>query len=289
MLFMKNLFFVFFLFLLSQNLFSQSGEEYFLFRIKGGNKLYGSIVAENDQKISVKTLFGDTVSVHTKVLKIKQKLDVLRIKDSEIWIKNHQYQGNFISPNALGSSNGYGYAKSILGAAYQGETGLSDHLAVGANLYPTISLFLAAGFPVYKDQFHLGLRTYIGILPFDLVNNYNEGGFFAAPIGTFTIGNRENNLSGGFGQIVSQNMNTNIFYLNAMFRVSPKTYIMSDNIFMEEDHAKLFVLGARTIWPNFALDYGVFLSTSDGQFLVLPLPYLGFSIPLRPDKTRQRY
>lgn len=168
----------------------------------------------------------------------------------------------------------------------QASVGVTDYFSIGAGLIP---LFFFGGtatpvwivpkfsIPVVKDKFNIGA----GVLAGTLLGESNTG--FGIVYGLGTVGNRNNNLTLGFGYGYAggQWASRPLFTLSGMVRVGPRGYLMSENYFigLGSTNLALLSLGARTIIKKAGIDYGLFFPASSDIGAFIAIPWLGFTLP----------
>lgn len=256
----------------------ETDNQYYYIKTNYGTNYYAKILEHSSETLLIRNTVGDTLKLQDKFVKRIQQVGTYKIADHKLWISSNQYQHNFASPTAFGGTPGEGYAKTGYFAAYQGSVAMNEYISVGANIFPTFSVLLQGFYPVAENKLHIGLNTYMGVMPLSSAST-NE--FFVAPVATVSMGSREKNVTLGYGELFGQEQRAKVVYASAMFRIKSKTYLMSDNVYIALNESYLIALGFRSMWPNFSLDYGIMLLTSRNQFMSVPLPYFGMAIPIR--------
>jgi len=102
---------------------------------------------------------------------------------------------------------------------------------------------------------------------------------FGVGYGSLTLGNRNDNFTFGLGYGYADGdwSSTPTISLSGMFRLTSKSYFITENYWFGIQDFGLLSLGGRTAWSNIALDYGgVIPLGGDGLYII---PWLGVSIP----------
>jgi len=208
----------------------------------------------------------------------------------ELWFENPQSTRYFWGPNGYGLKKNEGYFQNIWILANQASYGFTNNFTVGLGTIPLFLFGLEAGeltpfwitpkvsIPIIEDQFNVAAGAFVG----GGIANEGYGGLI---YGSVSYGSRDNNVSFnlGYGVLDGEWSSAPTMSLSFMRRLTKRTYFLSENYYINMGSENLFVisLGARTVWNNISLDYGIvrpiFVGESAG---LLALPWLGFSIPL---------
>jgi hypothetical protein len=251
-----------------------------------GNKFYGQIVYEDDEKLTLEVEGLGEVSILKKNIRRKTEIESGRVKDGKVWFDNPQATRYFWSPNGYGLSKGEGYYQNIWVMWNQFAYGVTDHFSLGGGIIP---LFLFGGaptpifftpkfsIPVAKDKFNLGAGALVGT-----ILGLSETGF-AIVYGTSTFGSPDKNISLGlgYGYAGGEWSPSPLLNMGAMIRLSPTWYFISENYYMgfEGESGGVISAGARWIIKKAALDFGLFTPVGSDLGEFLALPWLGFTIP----------
>lgn len=84
----------------------------------------------------------------------------------------------------------------------------------------------------------------------------------------------------GFGDI---DASAGSVSLSAMYRISEKGYLITDNWFIagSGEFVPLLSVGGRTTWPTVALEYGIVVPPQPDSGLAL-IPWLGITVDIAP-------
>jgi len=266
-----------------------------LFQIKtvDGNEYLGNIQSEDSLKISLLTSRLGTLEIPRgeiiEIIRIESK----RVKAGKVWFENPQSSRYFWSPNGYGLRKGEGYYQNIWVLWNQASIGITNRISIGAGMIP-LFLFTAPytpvwvvpkiSIPVVKDKFNIGLGAFVGgILGEDATG-------FGILYGSGTIGNRDNNFTFGlgYGYAGGELAKRPIVNISMMTRVSSKTYLLSENYYLNSggDELVLLSFGARSFSRSLGIDYGLFAPISES--FRIAIPWLGITVPFGKASTPSR-
>jgi hypothetical protein len=251
-----------------------------------GNKFYGRIIHEDNEKLTLKVEGLGEVSLLKENIRLRKVIESGRIKEGKVWFENPQASRYFWSPNGYGLNKGEGYYQNIWVLWNQVAYGITDNFSVGGGIIP---LFLFGGtptpvfftpkisLPVKKDQFNIGAGALIGTIIGE------SDASFGIVYGTSTFGSPDKNISLGlgYGFAGGEWASSPLFNLGAMVRLSPTWYFISENYLMvsAEESGGFLSAGARWIINKAALDFGLFTPVGSGIGTFIALPWLGFTVP----------
>jgi hypothetical protein len=252
---------------------------------KDGNEFIGLVAAEDSVSIVLETkLLGKVIIPRTSVKTITW-LKLSSMKAGQLWYENTQSTRYFWSPNGYGLKKGEGYYQNIWVLWNQASVGVTDYFSVGAGIIP---LFFFGGaptpvwivpkfsIPVVKDKFNLGVGALAGTV-------LGEGSGFGIVYGLGTVGNRNNNLTLGFGYGFAGGAwaSKPMITLSGMARTGPKGYLVTENYYINTVDGTLLLLsaGGRTINKKAGIDYGLFFPISSDIGTFVAIPWLGITIP----------
>ncbi len=136
-------------------------------------------------------------------------------------------------------------------------------------------------FPVVKDKFNVGAGAIAGTL-------LGEGSGFGIIYGLGTVGNRNNNLTIGFGYAFADGQwsSSPIITVSGMARLGARGYLLSENYFIRVDDESLALLsiGGRSIIKKAGLDYGLFIPVTGEIDSFIAIPWLGITLPFGKKK-----
>ncbi len=249
-----------------------------------GNEYVGELVERNAEVVILNTYRLGVVTIKTSDIKRTRIVKPSEIKSGQVWTENAQASRYFYTPNGYGLRKGEGYYQNVLILFNQLSYGVSNRFTVGMGTVP-VFLFGADAFPIWvtakwsipviEDKVNLGIGGLGGFI-------LNGGESFGIPFGTATFGNRDANFNFGLGWAYGggEFANRPTITLSYINRYSKRSYFITDNyLITSPDFSSLFLsAGGRTLWGNFALDYGGVLPIGGdiGTFIVIP--WLGISI-----------
>jgi len=260
-----------------------------LYRVEtnDGNVFIGKIIDMDKDKVILEGKTIGTITLHRQfIVKIERILGE-EITKGDIWYSNIQSARYFFSPNGYGLKKGESYYQNIWVFYNQFSVGLSDHFSIGLGMIPLFFLdftptpvWIAPKFsvPLVKDKVNLGVGALLG---------YVIGGStgFGITFATGTFGPRDKNLTVGFGYAYAGGdwLNTPIFNLGGLARVSKNSYLMMETYIVASGGqvGGASILGARSMINKSTIDYGLVLPfISDmGSFYAFPL--LGLTVPFK--------
>ena len=250
-----------------------------------GNEYIGLLMAEDSVHIELQTPLLGRITIPRTSIKSISQIESSSMKGGKLWFENPQATRYFWSPNGYGLKKGEGYYQNIWVLWNQASVGVTDYFSVGAGLIP---LFLFGGtstpawivpkfsIPVVKDKFNIGVGAIAGTI-------LGEGSGFGIVYGLGTIGDRNNNLTLGFGYGYAGGewASKPLITISGMVRLGPRGYLLSENYFIGLGNTNLALLsfGARTIIKRAGLDYGLFFPVSSDIGTFIAIPWLGFTLP----------
>jgi hypothetical protein len=256
-----------------------------------GNIYMGSIIAEDQMTLVLKTDRLGELRILRSDIKSITELKAFKKVEGKIWLPNPQSSRYFWGPNGYGLEKGSSYYQNIWVLYNQVSTGVTDNFSIGVGILP---LFLFAGsptpiwivpkfsIPVSKEKVNIGTGAILGTVLSE------DSGFFGLLYETTTFGSRDKNLSAGFGYGFSRNgwMQRPIINVSAMIRINPKGYFITENYAIPVDNVYLFVisLGGRSIIRNIGLDYSLWIPFGYDIGTFVAIPFLGVTVPLGKKK-----
>jgi|AntRauTorckE5430_2_1112549.scaffolds.fasta_scaffold10740_2 hypothetical protein len=247
-----------------------------------GNKYIGTLEYDGPDKIILTTNLTGTITLPRRTIKKMTPLKgSINRRSSALWIDNPQAIRCFASPTAFGLRRGERYYRNINIFISQVDFGITDRFSVGVGTIPAFLFGVAT--PLWANlkyavpvdhQVHLAGNLLIGMA-------VGEGGLFATAIGSATLGERDRNVTlglgwGSFGDI---DASAGSVSLSAMYRISEKGYLITDNWFIAGagEFVPLLSVGGRTNWSTVALEYGIVVPPQPDSGLAL-IPWLGITV-----------
>lgn len=260
---------------------------FFQVKTADGNEYIGKVIAEDSEKLRIKTDKLGELTVRKIDIRSIGKVKTTQIKNGSYWFENPQSTRYFWSPNGYGLKKGEGYYQNILVLFNQFSVGLTDNFSLGAGLVP---LFLFAGaptpvwltpkvsLPLNRDKFNLGAGGLFGTV----LGASNTG--FGIVYGLTTFGSRDKNFSLGlgYGYAGGDWARAPTITFGTMLRTGQRGYFVSENYFIGTANSYLVFLsmGGRRIISKAGLDYGLFIPiVKDFGVSFIAIPWLGFTIP----------
>jgi hypothetical protein len=250
-----------------------------------GNSYFGEILQDDSIKIHFKTDKLGSITILKEDIKSISNFKTSEVKGGKLWLENPQSTRYFFSPNGYGLKKGEGYYQNIWVLVNSFAVGLNDYFSVGGGLVP---LFLFAGaptpvwftakvsVPVVKEKFNLGA----GLLAGTALGEQSGFGIF---YGLATLGSKDKNITLGMGYGFADGSvaNSPMINLNAMYRIGPRGYLLTENYLFTSGSSSTVILffGGRTIIREAGLDYGLIFPTVKGSGLIA-IPWLGITIPI---------
>ncbi|PWN08272.1 hypothetical protein DDZ15_00730 [Rhodohalobacter mucosus] len=207
-----------------------------------------------------------------------------RIRDGSYWFENPQGTRYFFAPNAIGLKQGAGYYQNTWILLNNANVGITDNVSIGAGLVP-LFLFGQSSFPFWilpkvsipitHGKFYAGGGALIG----GVVGEDTDGGF-GLFYGNTTIGNRDKNLTIGFGYGFGggEISDTPLVNVSGLIRTNRTFQLLGEIYFLPGIEGSGFgIFGGRWAPENFALDFGLArpLSAVD----IVGVPWLSVTIP----------
>ena len=207
---------------------------------KDGNTYIGQIMSQDSLSVRLKADKLGEITLQKIDIKKQTLVDEEKVKDDKYWFDNPQSTRYFFSPNAYGLEKGEGYYQNVWVLMNSCAYGLTDNFSIGGGLVP---LFLFAGtsspvwitpkisVPISKDKVNLGGGVLLG----SVVGETDTE--FGIAYGISTFGNRDKNITIGLGYGFANGdwAKSPMVNLNAMYRIGPRSYLLTENFFIQTD------------------------------------------------------
>lgn len=263
-----------------------------LIETRDGNQFVGAIVERTPEVIRLKTESLGIINILMNQVKEIREVLPERVRQGVVWMENPQDTRYLWAPNGYGLRKGEAYYQNIWIFYNQVSVGLANNFSIGAG---TVPLFLFGGaptpvwitpkvsFPIVKESLNVGAGLLLGT-----VIGASDATFGIA-YGVSTFGKRDENISIGlgYGFLAGEWANTPLIEVGGMARISRRTYLMSENYYIQAggDSFLLLSAGGRTVWNTIALDYALLIpAVSEGSFIAIP--FLGITIPMGKKELR---
>ena len=253
---------------------------------RDGNVYYGRIISQSQEVMRLETENLGTINIAVETLKNVRQVEPEEITEGKVWSDNAQATRYFIAPNAYGLRKGEAYYQNGLIFFNQASLGITDNFSMGLGVVP---LFLFAGaptpiwitpkfsVPIKENKLNVGGGALIGtVVGVDV-------GAFGMAYGVVTVGDRNKNLNLGlgYGFVGGEWGDLPLIHIGGMIRLGENGYLLSENYLITTggEAAGLFMVGGRTLWNRFSLDYGLSIPMGAGAGF-FAFPWVGFVIPL---------
>lgn len=253
---------------------------------KDGNEFFGKIVSQDEEKIRLKTEKLGEITIQRKEILRILPVNANRIIRGKYWFDNPQSARYFWSPNGYGLKKGEAYFQNVWVLFNQVSVGVTNNFSIGAGLVP-IFLFSGSPTPVWitpkfsiplsGDKVNIGVGALLGTV---VGQSHSD---FGLVYGITTFGTKDKNVSLGlgYGYAGGQWGNTPTVSLGTMLRISSRSYIISENYYIDtgRDFLIMTSLGGRWVISRVGLDYGMILPVTGNKENLFVIPWLGVTVP----------
>lgn len=269
--------------------------------MKDGNIIYGQIMTKTNKQLFVKTQNIGTLALKRKDIDYREIHEDETVEGTADWPRNSLYSRYLLSPSGMLQHKGKGFYENKYVFINHFNVALSDGFSLGVGTMP---LFLFDGaetplwivpkfkIPTKNKKLFFSTGLFFGTTLFD---QYDEGSTFIGFLsGTYGTKNVNFSVSIGYGSTFRERMRAPSISYSGSVRVSKKTYLFLDNIFIpirqyndQKESLLMFTVGARTIWRKIALDFGLLAIRDYGEVFFYDednfgaVPYLGIVVPFR--------
>lgn len=240
---------------LSLNLTSQkkyvnpSLNEHIVVSVKDGSTVFGYVIETTQDNLVIRSNSLDIISIPIKEIEsIKVLTSENQIDDKGNFIDYHSSTRYLLSPSGYGLKKGQSYFENVWIFWNSFAYGVTDNITLSAsteiasilfsNNVPLIFLNAKFSFPIQEDKASLGVNISYLTVP---NNNFTSFTFLT---GSATIGNRNNNLTFGFGggyQLENGITDEVIpFTLSYMGRLGKKLSFVTENWFIAQNDLEDF-------------------------------------------------
>lgn len=280
------------LFLFSNIAIAQNDKSLMKIEVKDGNVFIGYIIIEDSTKIVLETESLGEITIQKSSVVNMEVVDSSKMIEGELWDDNPQATRYLWTPNGYGLHKGEGYYQNIWVFYNQISYGITENISASIG---TIPLFLLGGkfipvwfipkfsIPIKKNYLNLGIGVFAGTILGESDAN------FGIAFGSFTIGNRDQNLSLSLGWGYSSDdwAESPLLNISAMVRLSKNSYFLTENYYMpinNEEDMTIISLGIRYMVKKVGLDFGLYMPLSFDMEDFIAIPMLGVTIPLRKNE-----
>lgn len=251
----------------------EATEDVVTYRIitKDGNQYVGTIISSANGIIEFQSnSIGKITISETDIESISETSP-----NSKQWKEHFQSAFYFMGQSGYGLKKGEGSYKNVWILFNSFNYGITDRFSVGIG---TIPLFLFGG-----DVFPFWISPKLSIPIIENKINIAAGALILSAEGEstglgyslITLGSRDSNVSIGLARSFEADISELLGILSANFRVSKKTYLITENYLSSGESFSFF--GARTMIGRGSIEYGI-ARPSGIDFIGVPI--LGMTLPL---------
>jgi hypothetical protein len=272
------------LFIVSESAFAQAAEgDIVRVETRDRSVLIGTLIRETEERVVIRIDGVGEVTIERDNIRSIQVIPPERIRNGEYWFENPQSTRYFFAPNALPLRKGKGYYQNVWIFFNNVNYGVTDHFSIGAGTVP-VFLFGTLSIPIWvlpKFSIPLGDDLYLGAggLLGGVIGEDSQG--FGLLYSTLTYGNRDRNLTAGFGYgyAGTEWSDTPLVNLSGIYRTGRTVYLLGEIYFAPGVEGSGFAIGGLRWSPErFAVDFGLARPLSDAGGII-GVPWLGISIP----------
>ena len=189
-------------FLICSSVFPQDllKDKKYIFEFRDGTTIIGTYLYNKEGNIWIKDLLNDLVYLPKVMVAQVHEANENNIVNGEYWFPNLHETRYFFSPSAFGLEKGEGYFGHSYFFLWQMQYGISEDFSIGFGTS-------FAGFPTtlnvkYVHEIQKNLNTAFGYFWVGDLFNFigdDQSSLINLPYTVLTTGNKENNLSIGFG------------------------------------------------------------------------------------------
>ncbi|OFX85395.1 MAG: hypothetical protein A2W99_08110 [Bacteroidetes bacterium GWF2_33_16] len=279
------------------NYFKQDTINQYSVFFNDGSILIGSIKSFTNENVKLISENTGLISILTKNIIIINKKDSLKTKKSTL-IENPHYSRYFYAPSAIPIEKGEGYFQDIYLLFLSANYSVTNHAVIGAgfSIIPGMDIGQQAFFVNAKVAYRITNKFYLG--GGGLYFGFGEMGGnigIGYTVGTYGTQNHNATLGIGYGFSGDKLMETPVFTLCGMTRLSKRISLMSENWFgtvsyeecispdcieyetVREFHC-LVSYGLRFFSENISVDIA-FLNVPTSEEMYFPgIPYIDFVV-----------
>ena len=294
------------LFILTTLLFGQDAKTLYLFEFEDESEYAGQLISETPDIVIIKRMDGSVINIPAyKIIKrtrinISQSDSTLAYwdeKSDEIIFSNLHDTRYFFSPSAFALDEGEGYSMNAYSLYWAFQYGINHNLSfgAGASVFGLTSLSAKYTVPSYNEDFKLAVGWFWVGFPLA----YDDKSIINIPFTVATWGDKEKNISSGFGFNLEANKNPLVLNIGGTNRMSRSTALVFELWkfnYKSEIDTKTLIYGGPGVrllrkktkkrlfgifkQNNYAgsnvIDFQIFFSYNDGK-TIGPLPMIGAS------------
>jgi hypothetical protein len=283
--------------MLIENHFIKDDTTEYSIQLFNGSLFNGKISSFSNNKIEFYSSSVGSIGIATKDVIRVNKYDSVKAK-SFVLGENPHSSRYFYAPSAIPLDKGEGYFQDIYLLFISGNYAISDHTTLGAgfSIIPGIDVGEQAFFVNAKVAYQITEKFYLGGggLYFGIGD---LGGSIGIGYAVGTYGSKDHNVTFGAGYGYSGNalMETPVFTLCGMTRISKRISLMTENwlgtVSYEEgippdyvdtrtirEFQTLISYGLRFFGDKLSVDLAFMNVPTTGEFLFPGIPYIDFVV-----------
>ena len=261
-----------------------TGRVYYVI-LNDGMKFFATIAERHPNHYVFNTQYFGTITSGFGEIKYLKEVEN-KLRQDAYWIPNPHDSRLFFGPTGRGIPGGEGYFQTVWGYLNSFNYGVTDNFSVGTTffLFPGVPLEYSIFSLTPKVSLPVSKKTSVaaGIL---YATFFGEN--FGIVYGAGTIGDKNDNLTGGlgFGFLNEEMGKTPVFMFGGVKRLSNRVSLMTENYvvtipaneatFQEKQTYMGGLYGMRFIWPRTNLDLaGFYVYDSSAMFQQLTTSYI---------------
>lgn len=250
-----------------------------IIRTVDNNEYIGKIIAIEEDHIILVSNTTEIKIFKKNIVSIKE-IDEKTDKSGKFWFPNTHASRYLFSPSAIPLERGEGYYQNVYITVNSVHYGISDNISIGGG-FELISTILGvpiwyiapkAGFQVAPDV-HLGAGVLMGGI-LAVREEVEVPGVLFIPFGLGTYGNREKNITIGFGWPLTTEGSPDqpVLNLAGMYRVSRSVSLISENYILPGIQSGYMVsYGIRFMREKISIDFALFNNHEMASTLWIPI------------------
>ena len=214
------------LLILTSLLFGQNAKTLYLFELEDESEYVGELIADTPDNVTIKRMDGSVVNIPAyKVIKRTQIDESQWDQESgEIIFGNLHDSRYFFSPSAFALEQGEGYSMNAYSLYWAFQYGI-DHnfsLGAGASVFGLTSLSAKYTVPSNTEYFNFAIGWFWVGNPF----TYEDKSIINIPFAVATWGDKEKNISSGFGFNLEADKHPLVLNIGGTNRMSRSTALV---------------------------------------------------------------
>lgn len=259
--------------------------------LKDGSTLTGKLISQSDKEIVIQTGSLGEMKVQKENIKSMNLVTEINNKASGVWFENPNASRYLIGSSAIPMERKSGYYQNTwiffnsLGYAFTRNISLSGGFEIFSIMAKGKGPFAFYLNP--KASFKIAKNIYLGgtILYANTIRTIDEFGGLATLNGSFTYGNKNNNITATFGWGSSDgNFSSKpLITISGMTRLSKRIGLVSENWLLpnlgdNDGYYGIYSYGIRFLGEKISIDLA-FLNNKDiASGIVIGIPWLDFAV-----------